>query len=762
MKMRSLSFHTAILSGFTLLALMLTYPLILHLTTHIPLHRDWHPSGAEHWTSMWAFWFVEHLLAEHQWSLSTDAIFFPRGVDLTNTTLFGFELTLAVSIPFVRSFGVILPFNLFIIGSFILTAYSTFLLVRYLTNDSRAAFISGIIFAFSPYQMARSLSMFGIITSAMWIPLYILCLIRATQGGLTRYLVLAPLVLTLTLISNPYYAIFLGLFSVIYSFYYITYDRGSIALGTLLRRLLSMVCMTMLLFLPLLWVILTHWSSDLQIDIPLSPEFGADLLAFFLPSTHHTLWGNLVKPIYYTHFTGNDIEQTVYIGYTVLLLSLFAVLKVSKNETRFWSLSALIFFVLSLGPFLHIYGKSILRVDGMPITFPLPNLLLHFFPLLSTVRAACRFSIMLMLALAVLAGFGAKYLLARLEGKLGAALLCLGLMTAAIGFEFSIVPLPLVDARIPKVYDRIATEDGSRGTLLDVPLYWFMTRYQYYQTAHLQRLLIGQAPRIPVTLLRNYADTMPFMRLFRNPELISDYEQTPIDRRDILRFLEFFDLSFIVLHKAHLGTTLFDHLVGSPHTPPEGTRLQGPEVFHRLMRFLQTHFPIEWMEEEGDIVVLKLARGHQVDDLWIGKDGFTLDFDSTTPQFFLAEGWSAPELWRDLTVAWSNGKDSRLWMYLPRAEALTMELKLVPFTFPESPPQGMKIYVNGQFLKHISMETRHWQNHAVHLTHDDLTPGINTFRFVYDYTASPAELSPSNIDRRQLAVAFDYIAFHPE
>jgi hypothetical protein len=85
---------------------------------------------------------------------------------------------------------------------------------------------------------------------------------------------------------------------------------------------------------------------------------------------------------------------------------------------------------------------------------------------------------------------------------------------------------------------------------------------------------------------------MPSMRLFRNPELIRDDAQVPIDKRAILRVVEFFDLSFIVLHKAYLGTTLVDHLVDVVNLPPGVARLQGPEVFNRLLRFLLTHFPI--------------------------------------------------------------------------------------------------------------------------------------------------------------------------
>jgi hypothetical protein len=74
----------------------------------------------------------------------------------------------------------------------------------------------------------------------------------------------------------------------------------------------------------------------------------------------------------------------------------------------------------------------------------------------------------------------------------------------------------------------------------------------------------------------------------------------------------------------------------------------------------------------------------------------------------------------------------------------------------------MKIYVNGRFLHHISLATSDWRSYTLHLPQADLMGGINNFRFVYDYTAAPAEVLPGNGDQRQLAVNFDYIAFHPE
>jgi hypothetical protein len=762
---RRLSFHAIVVGGFLMITVIVTYPLILYLPTHVPFHPELPPSTAEHWTWTWGFWFIKQLVLEGKtWSFFTDAVFYPRGVDLTYPVLFGLGLPLAVAIPFVRFLGIVLTFNLIIFITFTVAAYSTFLLVNDLTKDSRAAFISAFIFAFSPFQMARIIGHFGIATSGMWIPLYLLFFTRATTRGNTIELILTPLVMTFAFISNPYYAIFLGLFTIIYCVYHIFFKDDLYAKQLLWKKLFPMGCLAVFFLLPLVWITFTHGREEFYFYSPISEanDYSADLLAFFLPSAYHSIFGHFVHDIYFSHFTGNVTEQTIYLGYMVLVLSIIAIVKVHREKTRFWAIIAIAFFVLSLGPFLHINGRDTLALGGMSVWLPLPNLLFYFIPLVKAMRVPSRFSIVLIMALSVLAGHGVAYLLKRVEGKRAASIGVLGLIIIVISFEFSILPVPLVDARIPKVYEGIAQERS--GTLLDVPLYWSVGIYQHYQTVHHKRLLYSQVPRLPPLLVLTYAESIPFVKLFRNPELIKGYAENPVDKADILRFIEFFDLSYIVIHKDLLEPWFYTYFVrykwdSSPPSPPI---MQASEIFDRLLRFLMTYFPVAQVEEDGNIVVLKLAREHQVDALWMGKDGYILDFGSTSPQVFLSEGWSYPEHWEELTFAWAEAKESRLWVYLPRVAALSMELRIQPFTFPGSPPQGMKIYVNGRFLHYISLASNDWRSYTLHLSQADLIGGINNFRFVYDYTAAPVEVLSGNGDQRQLAVNFDYIAFHPE
>jgi hypothetical protein len=275
---------------------------------------------------------------------------------------------------------------------------------------------------------------------------------------------------------------------------------------------------------------------------------------------------------------------------------------------------------------------------------------------------------------------------------------------------------------------------------LDVPLHWVISKYEYYQIKHQQRLLLGHVPRITTPFLTGYAESVPFVPLFKDPDRIKDDAQLPLDKRDVLWFIEFFDLSWIVFHKDYMW----------------------PETFERLMRFVMTNFPVAHVEAEGDIVAVQLARDtYNVAEL-AEPGGYLVDFGSTTPQFFIADGWSYAERWDKLTVAWSSGKESQLWVFLPRIEDFVMELRLKPFIFPANPPQGIQLYVNGRFSSHIPMPSSEWESYTVSLPHTQLTQGINTFRFVYDYAVIPAEVVPGGDDPRTLAVAYDYIRFRPE
>jgi len=732
-----------IILGYLLLAVILTYPVALHLWTHVPIFQEtsgWATDERDPWHSLWLLWYTHYSLVEQgQLPFSTDLLFYPKGADLMYLSFI--ILPLLLSLPLISLVGLIAAYNLLILFSLAAAGYGTFLFVNYLTGDRRAAFVAGLVFAFSPFHMVRSLEQLFMVMSAVWLPFYALFLCRALRQALTRDLLLAPVLFLMSVLSNPYYAMFLLLFTGIYVLVHLWRPDRLMPRRDLLKRSILLMGLSAAGVLPLLaLVMLREWPGLLVYrHFSETVALSADLVAFFVPSPYHPLWGGLVKSLY-LRFTGNLFEQTVYVGYMTLALSILAIAKNRSGETRFWWFSAVTFFVLALGPFLHIMGCFFYLVDGVPLTFPLPSLLLHFVPVLGAARAPSRYAVMLMLCLAVLAGYGVRCVLAWVSSAKRRPWVETGAFAAvslALLVDFLSVPFPLVDARIPKLYEEIARNGRQEGTLVDLPVSSSLAKLQYYQKAHRKPLLTGFSPRAHPSLVE-YGDVFPLMHVLKNPATLLNLER-PLERDDALRLIDYFNLDVIVLHRNYLPSDLAES----------------------FKRFLQDTFPVQRIVEKGEMVAL-----------WLGGDGghrrawrpvdYRWDFDALQPPHFVSEGWSWSERWEELAVAWSNARASRLWVFFPRHEDIIMDLRVFPMSIAGASPQAIEIYLNQHLLEEIVLEPGAWHSHTLTLPQTYVTAGMNCISFVYRYTARPAEVVVGSDDARLLAVAFDFIRFRVE
>ncbi|RXA19944.1 hypothetical protein EQO05_07305 [Methanosarcina sp. MSH10X1] len=96
--------------------------------------------------------------------------------------------------------------------TFIIGAAGAYLLVKYLTDNKYAAFIAGIVFAFSPYHFSRGLCFFGAAT-IQWIPFCALFLMKTVKEGGTKNSVIAGIFFVLVAMSDLQYLIFMGIFA---------------------------------------------------------------------------------------------------------------------------------------------------------------------------------------------------------------------------------------------------------------------------------------------------------------------------------------------------------------------------------------------------------------------------------------------------------------------------------------------------------------------------------------------------------------------
>ena len=162
---------TSILLAYTLLTLLLTWPLPLHLTTAVP--NDIGDPLLNAWILAWD----AHALLTNPLNLFNANSYYP----LPNTLAFSEHLlsTALLALPLqVFSREPVLAYNLSLLLTFPLSAFGMYLLtLRWLGRSPggrAAAFLAGAIFAFAPYRFA-AIAHLQLLT-VQWLPLALLYL----------------------------------------------------------------------------------------------------------------------------------------------------------------------------------------------------------------------------------------------------------------------------------------------------------------------------------------------------------------------------------------------------------------------------------------------------------------------------------------------------------------------------------------------------------------------------------------------------------
>ena len=138
---------------FSLLSVALTWLLVAGIASDVP--GDLGDSLLNMWILGWGVKHVPLLLTgQLGWAEFWNAnIFHPDPLALAlSEHLFG--QTLQILPVYWLTGNIILCYNLLFISTFALSAFGTYLLVRDLTGDRRAAFIAGLVYGFLPYRIA--------------------------------------------------------------------------------------------------------------------------------------------------------------------------------------------------------------------------------------------------------------------------------------------------------------------------------------------------------------------------------------------------------------------------------------------------------------------------------------------------------------------------------------------------------------------------------------------------------------------------------
>ena len=106
--------------------------------------------------------------------------------------------------------NIILCYNLLFISTFALSAFGTYLLVRDLTGDKRAAFIAGLVYGFLPYRIASVPHVQ--VMSSQWMPFALYGLNRYVTTGSNRALIGGTASLVMQNWSCGYYLLYFAPF----------------------------------------------------------------------------------------------------------------------------------------------------------------------------------------------------------------------------------------------------------------------------------------------------------------------------------------------------------------------------------------------------------------------------------------------------------------------------------------------------------------------------------------------------------------------
>ncbi|MEA3346020.1 MAG: hypothetical protein U9Q78_07250 [Chloroflexota bacterium] len=527
--------HLLALLLFILLTVAMTYPLAFQAWDKIENYGD--PL-----LNTWILAWDTHQLLRNPLHLFHANNFHPY----PNTLAYS-ENLLAIaipSVPFLLLTGnPIWVHNLSLLLSFALCGWTAYLLVYDHTRNWAGGVVAGIIYGFAHYRWGH-ISHLQLL-SAQWLPLVLLYLRHFVQRGhRPRDAALAAVFFVLQALSCTYYAFYTTLTVLLYLTIAAKREAWSVkricgytksstlyALRDTTLHATLAAGAVLLILVPVAW---PYLQARAQVGgFELEAQSGARLVAW-ITAAEGTLLGDLTP---FDAF-GRRSEHTFFPGVVALALALWGLLHtqhVTRNTHKGFYLALIaLAWLLALGPELRLIGGQ------GPVFAPLPYALLYHLPGFSAMRVPARLSLLVMLGIAVLAGWGAADLNERAEWGAGLTLTAIALMAV------SYCPAPLhprpiaVGAEVPPVYRWLAAQ--APGVIVELPSassIWFLkdgispqrlAHQQYFSTYHWQPMIMGYSGMYP-TLLREHID-----HLLHFPSC------------EALAYLQGLDVRYVIIH----------------------------------------------------------------------------------------------------------------------------------------------------------------------------------------------------------------------
>ena len=601
--------HLSVILIFSVLTVIFTFPVILDFTSEA--------AGLECYDKchmMWRFWWTNFSFENGLDFQHSNYIFYPDGAGIGGNVAY---FTTYIGSLLVQFLNYTTAWNVIWFSGLVFGGYGCYLLANNFNRNYLSSIIAGIIFTFTTYHMAHSMTHIGL-SMVVWIPILALFLFKLLEKQSKLYAIVGGIIFFLVSLTHLYYSVFVIMFSIVFFAIYI-FRQKKVSNKTFITNFsilltIGLISTSILFFTnPTFshgdeeWVfeaVVAETTAEYARSAQEHFLFSTSLENLIVPTPDHTTQmfsDYLLFDSFYSFFGKSiqylQIEQYAFLGYSVIFLSALAVIKYRQNHIWFWLLICGIFIVMSFGPELKILHE--------PTGIVMPDKLFYdAIPGWDELRAPARFIVMANLSLAMLASFAVYGLIKNKFSSFKQQLMLASIIGFVILFEFSMIPYPTDVEPIPDIYEEIKN-DESKFAILPAPIggtgdYMLMSdpRILYHQIYHEKPIYGGHESRVSYETMsetRTY-----FLNMFHGLGSNQDIINQDLSVHGLSLF-DYFNIKYVTLHKNSLtlhGLTLMEQI---------------------MSEILNENTPIH---EDGNITIYKIPKP-----------------DSLEPFLLLGSGW---------------------------------------------------------------------------------------------------------------------------
>lgn len=357
--------------------------------------RNYFGTGADPVVYVWFLHWWPFALTHALNPLVSDYLWHPGGIyvgwhdAIPSAALLAWPITLLTN-P-------VMAFNLWSLLAPAFSAWTAFLLTRYLARDWAAALVGGYLFGFSSYELGHLMGHLSL-SAVFLVPLTVLLCIRYARGEVKRrrFVVCLGLLLLLQLgMSIEILASLCVLGAITWVIFMIYAPAGHspnlrrLAIDVILAASVMTVVASPFLFYQI------EGLSYIPPEINSPTEYSADLFNYLVP-TMVTRFGHTGFAPLASRFSGNAAEQGAYLGLPlVLLLAFYFRDQITNRYTAALLATLILLGALSLGPWLHAGGNKtgvplpwLLALQLPLIRFALPTRFTMYVALIAAIAAS--------------------------------------------------------------------------------------------------------------------------------------------------------------------------------------------------------------------------------------------------------------------------------------------------------------------------------------------------------------------------------------